>query len=64
MTYIAMTHHKYPCPVVDEIYNFGILFLGHYYCTFSLSESCPTVEKQMFNEKYQFHAFYLKITSL
>ena len=38
------TLDKNPCPGGHKIYNFGRHFLGHYYYTLSLSESCLGVE--------------------
>ena len=46
MTYIQ---HNNPCLGGHEIYNFGRLFLGHYYFTLSLYEPYPGVEKKHIN---------------
>ena len=52
MTYFATHLHKYFCPGVHEIYNFGRTFLGHHYYILSLSE--PKIEKKIFYEIHQF----------
>ena len=59
MTCIAMPYNNNPCPDGQEIYNLGKSFLGHdyMYYIFSLSESCPWVDK-IFKEKHQFYTFY------
>ena len=50
MTYMAMPQHKTPWSGVQEIYNFGRPFLGHYYCILSLPDLCLEVEMKIFKE--------------
>ena len=50
MTYIGTPQHKTPCPGGHEIYNFGRLFLGHYYNILSLSDICMGIDKKFYKE--------------
>ena len=45
-----MPPHKNPCPGRHEIYNFGILFLGHHNYTLSWSDLCLGGKKKFFKK--------------
>ena len=53
--YMTTPKHKNPCPGNHEIYNFGRLFFGHHYNTFTLSGLCPSGEKKTLKRNNSFH---------
>ena len=63
MTYMARPQHKNPCPGVQEFYNFGRAFFGHYYCLLSFSDLSLGIEKKILQEIHQFYTFYPQTTS-
>ena len=54
-----MPQQKNTCPGGLEHYNFSRLFLGHHYCTLSLSDLLLGVEKKIFRRINAFSLYEL-----